>query len=246
MPASTAAAGNGCQARPAPGSRTRGSAGQAGRSVVVSQTWPPAHGWRPPPGTARPNRSGRRRRTSLGAPLTSSIASYRPRPGGPAGMDDYVEQVLRAVESIPRPGLRVLRHRRADRPGRPRQVGQVMSAHGAAVPWWRVVRADGRPARGLEEEALSGCARRGHHCAGPGGPARARFDFAGHDHPLATRRDASPPWVPIRSFYDRLGTLLQVVCVVVRATPPELCVGVRKTWRPTAVGAVRCGSECRC
>ncbi len=29
-------------------------------------------------------------------------------------------------------------------------------------------------------------------------------------------------------IYDRLGTLLQVVCVVVSATPPELCVGVRK------------------
>lgn len=31
------------------------------------------------------------------------------------------------------------------------------------------------------------------------------------------------------AIYDRLGTLLQVVCcVVVCATPPELCVGVRK------------------
>jgi hypothetical protein len=29
-------------------------------------------------------------------------------------------------------------------------------------------------------------------------------------------------------IYDRLGTLLQVVGVVVSATPPELCVGVRK------------------
>jgi 2,4-dienoyl-CoA reductase-like NADH-dependent reductase (Old Yellow Enzyme family) len=28
-------------------------------------------------------------------------------------------------------------------------------------------------------------------------------------------------------IYDRLGTLLQVVGVVVSATPPELCVGVR-------------------
>ncbi len=27
--------------------------------------------------------------------------------------------------------------------GGPRQVGQVMALHGAPVPWWRVVRADG-------------------------------------------------------------------------------------------------------
>ena len=27
--------------------------------------------------------------------------------------------------------------------GGPRQVGSVMSRHGAPVPWWRVVRADG-------------------------------------------------------------------------------------------------------
>jgi alkylated DNA nucleotide flippase Atl1 len=30
-----------------------------------------------------------------------------------------------------------------------------MSTQGAGVPWWRVVRADGRPARGLEETALA-------------------------------------------------------------------------------------------
>jgi alkylated DNA nucleotide flippase Atl1 len=30
-----------------------------------------------------------------------------------------------------------------------------MSHYGGAVPWWRVVRADGRPADGLEERALS-------------------------------------------------------------------------------------------
>jgi alkylated DNA nucleotide flippase Atl1 len=29
-----------------------------------------------------------------------------------------------------------------------------MSLHGSGVPWWRVVRADGRPVRGLEKPAL--------------------------------------------------------------------------------------------
>jgi alkylated DNA nucleotide flippase Atl1 len=70
-------------------------------------------------------------------------------------MDDYVEAVLGAVESIP-PGRACAYSDLAELIGRggPRQVGQVMSRHGAGVPWWRVVRADGRPARGLEAEAL--------------------------------------------------------------------------------------------
>lgn len=39
--------------------------------------------------------------------------------------------------------------------GGPRQVGRVMALYGGATAWWRVVRADGRPARGLEAEALA-------------------------------------------------------------------------------------------
>lgn len=38
--------------------------------------------------------------------------------------------------------------------GGPRQVGHVMSRYGSATHWWRVVRASGEPARGLEGEAL--------------------------------------------------------------------------------------------
>lgn len=81
--------------------------------------------------------------------------------GGPRNslavvMDDaYVEAVLSAVEAIP-PGqvatygdIAALLER-----GGPRQVGQVMSLFGSAVSWWRVVRADGRPARGHESRAL--------------------------------------------------------------------------------------------
>ena len=50
--------------------------------------------------------------------------------------------------------------------GGPRLVGRVMSTQGAGVPWWRVVRADGRPVRGLEQSALDrlqqeGCVLRG-------------------------------------------------------------------------------------
>lgn len=71
-------------------------------------------------------------------------------------MDDaYVEAVLSAVEQIP-PGQVASYGDLAELVGRggPRLVGRVMATQGAGVPWWRVVRADGRPARGLEETAL--------------------------------------------------------------------------------------------
>ena len=71
-------------------------------------------------------------------------------------MDDaYVEAVLSAVEQIP-PGQVASYGDLAELVGRggPRLIGRVMATQGAGVPWWRVVRADGRPARGLEEIAL--------------------------------------------------------------------------------------------
>jgi alkylated DNA nucleotide flippase Atl1 len=69
--------------------------------------------------------------------------------------EEYVEAVLQAVESIPA-GLVSSYGDIAEQVGRggPRQVGRVMSLYGAGVPWWRVVRADGRPVRGHEEAAL--------------------------------------------------------------------------------------------
>jgi alkylated DNA nucleotide flippase Atl1 len=72
-------------------------------------------------------------------------------------MDEaYVELVLRAVEAIP-PGRVATYGDLAAVVGRggPRQVGQVMSRFGAAVCWWRVVRADGQPARCHEATALA-------------------------------------------------------------------------------------------
>ncbi|GAB3597437.1 hypothetical protein GCM10027446_25480 [Angustibacter peucedani] len=39
--------------------------------------------------------------------------------------------------------------------GGPRKVGRVMSQHGSAVAWWRVLRADGTPAPGLEDRAFT-------------------------------------------------------------------------------------------
>ncbi|MBC9733342.1 MGMT family protein [Nocardioides marmotae] len=58
--------------------------------------------------------------------------------------EEYVEAVLACVESVPR-GRVTTYGAIADAVGRygPRRVGNVMAEHGAAVPWWRVVRADG-------------------------------------------------------------------------------------------------------
>jgi alkylated DNA nucleotide flippase Atl1 len=96
---------------------------------------------------------------------------------------DYVEQVLTAVESIP-PGRACAYSDLAELVGRggPRQVGQVMARYGAGVPWWRVVRADGRPAPGLEDEALARLRAEGTPLRGDRVDlGRARFLFRGRD-----------------------------------------------------------------
>ena len=58
--------------------------------------------------------------------------------------DDFTEAVLAFVERVPT-GRVVTYGLIADQLGRggARHVGRVMSLEGAAVPWWRVVRADG-------------------------------------------------------------------------------------------------------
>ena len=72
-----------------------------------------------------------------------------------ADRDDFIEAVLSVVEQIP--AGRVCTYGDvAELVGRggPRNVGHVMSTHGGAVPWWRVIRADGRPVAGLQSTAL--------------------------------------------------------------------------------------------
>lgn len=78
--------------------------------------------------------------------------------------EEYVELVLACVERVP-PG-RVTTYgavaeavARVTGGGGPRQVGSVMALHGGAVPWWRVVRADGTLPACHEGEA------RGRHLA---------------------------------------------------------------------------------
>lgn len=74
----------------------------------------------------------------------------------------FIEAVLSVVEQIP-PGQVASYGDIAAYIGRggPRQVGHVMAGYGAAVCWWRVVRADGQPVRGLENAALAHLAEDG-------------------------------------------------------------------------------------
>ncbi|MGD9956637.1 MAG: MGMT family protein [Candidatus Nanopelagicales bacterium] len=86
----------------------------------------------------------------------------------------YAEAVLDLVARIP-PG-RVMAYgdvaAALQRGGGPRQVGTVMARFGSGVPWHRVVRADGSPAAGHEEEALRRHRREGTPLRG------ARVDMA--------------------------------------------------------------------
>ncbi len=70
-------------------------------------------------------------------------------------VDEYVEEVLALVERIP-PGRVMSYGAIAEWLGRggPREVGTVMSRYGGAVPWHRVVAANGRVVPGHEVEAL--------------------------------------------------------------------------------------------
>ncbi|WST78285.1 MGMT family protein [Streptomyces sp. NBC_01136] len=70
-------------------------------------------------------------------------------------LPEYAERVLEVAELIP-PG-RVMTYGDVAEwleEGGPRQVGRVMALYGGAVPWWRVVRADGVLLPGHELDAL--------------------------------------------------------------------------------------------
>ncbi|MGW1613508.1 MGMT family protein [Streptomyces sp. NPDC002285] len=70
-------------------------------------------------------------------------------------LPEYAERVLEVADLIP-PG-RVMTYGDVAEwleQGGPRQVGRVMALYGGAVPWWRVVRADGALLPGHELRAL--------------------------------------------------------------------------------------------
>ncbi len=77
-------------------------------------------------------------------------------------LPDYAERVLNVVDRIP-PG-RVMTYGDIAEylgAGGPRQVGRVMSLWGGAVPWWRVMRADGSLLPGHQPQALAHYRREG-------------------------------------------------------------------------------------
>ncbi|MFJ6786202.1 MGMT family protein [Streptomyces angustmyceticus] len=79
-------------------------------------------------------------------------------PGDAEGpeLPEYAERVLAVAELIP--AGRVMTYGDVAEwleEGGPRQVGRVMALYGGAVPWWRVVRADGRLLPGSELRALA-------------------------------------------------------------------------------------------
>jgi alkylated DNA nucleotide flippase Atl1 len=79
-----------------------------------------------------------------------------PHQGGPGSLPDFAEAVLDVVDQIP--AGKVLAYGDvAELVGRggPRQVGSVMSRYGSSVAWWRVIRASGEAAEGLQDEAVA-------------------------------------------------------------------------------------------
>jgi alkylated DNA nucleotide flippase Atl1 len=101
-------------------------------------------------------------------------------------LEDHAERVLDLVATIPE--VRVLAYgdiaRRLGGMG-PRTVGTVMSRYGSDLPWWRVIRSDGRPPQGLEDEALEHWRAEGTPMVrglvegGRADMAKARWDFGG-------------------------------------------------------------------
>ncbi|MBT2426983.1 MGMT family protein [Streptomyces sp. ISL-112] len=100
-----------------------------------------------------------------------------------AQLPEYAERVLDVADLIP-PG-RVMTYGDVAEwlgDGGPRQVGRVMALYGSAVPWWRVVRADGALLPGHELRALD-------HYRAEGTPLREASPSAdGHLPRLDMRR----------------------------------------------------------
>jgi alkylated DNA nucleotide flippase Atl1 len=110
-------------------------------------------------------------------------------------LPEYAERVLAVSEEIP-PG-RVMTYGDVAEwlgEGGPRQVGRVMALYGGAVPWWRVVRADGALLPGHELRALG-------HYRDEGTPLRvAPRSAEGHLPRLDMKRarwDGSPAGAPL-------------------------------------------------
>ena len=133
-------------------------------------------------------------------------------------MDEgYIELVLSTVEQIP-PGQVASYGDIAELVGvgGPRLVGRVMSLQGSGVPWWRVVagRAGGHA---------------GSSCPPVNRSGRRTVPAGVAPQPRAEMWTRAGRCSQSSGSCEKLGMLLQVVCVVVRATPPGLLRGRRAT-----------------
>ncbi|MDH6575543.1 MGMT family protein [Kitasatospora sp. MAP5-34] len=100
----------------------------------------------------------------------------------PEGPPPYAESVLDLTERIP--AGRVMTYGDVAEylgQGGPRQVGRVMALYGGAVPWWRVIRADGRPLPGHEDRALANYRVEGTPLRTVGGEPRVDLKHARWD-----------------------------------------------------------------
>ncbi len=103
---------------------------------------------------------------------------------GDGALPSYAELVLDLTERIP-PG-RVMTYGDVAEyleEGGPRQVGRVMALYGGAVPWWRVVRADGALLPGHEQRALAHYREEGTPLRTSRGRGPARGSRAAEDLP---------------------------------------------------------------
>lgn len=96
--------------------------------------------------------SGRTTPRALSVPYGTMAAMNAQSPVIP----EYAERVLSVAELIP-PGWVMTYGDIAEwlQEGGPRQVGRVMALYGGAVPWWRVIRANGVLLPGSEHRALA-------------------------------------------------------------------------------------------
>ena len=102
----------------------------------------------------------------------------------PAELPPFAERVLELTERIP--AGRVMTYGDVAEyleEGGPRQVGRVMALYGGAVPWWRVVRADGALLPGHELRALEQYRVEGTPLRSVRGRGPARGSAAAEDLP---------------------------------------------------------------
>ena len=115
---------------------------------------------------------------------------------------EYVEAVLELVALIPA-GTALAYGDVAELlgSGGPRQVGSVMSRHGSAVPWWRVLKSNGEAPPGHERAALDRYLQEGTPLHGSypdylrAGEGRWRVDLT------AAR------WAPAEDDFDRIDAI---------------------------------------